>query len=155
MKEARFNVMPRQVYQASVALMTCLMLVAGLLLIGCATQTPEERSAKYIGKGDAKMEQAMGELKTADDEYLAFDSKSALKSFDKALDHIDDAIIYYVKAVTTPDQKAAVSALEDGLNEMEKCVKALQDNDTAKAEKHYLAAQSHFDDAEVALWSAS
>jgi septum formation inhibitor-activating ATPase MinD len=132
-----------------------LLFVTGLFLFACASQTPEERAEKYIGKGDAKMEQAMGELQTADYEYLALDSKSALKSFNKALDHIDDAIVYYAKAVTTPDQKAAVSSLEGGLNEMEKCVKALQDNDTATAQKHYLAAQSHFDAAKAELWSTS
>ncbi len=132
-----------------------LLLVAGLFLFSCASQSPEERAEKYLGKGDAKMEQAMGELKTADDEYLAFDSKSALKSFNKALDHIDDAIVYYAKAFTTPDQKAAVSALEDGLNELEKCVKAMQDNDSAKALEHYQAAQSHFNAAESELWTTS
>jgi len=132
-----------------------MLLMAALFLFACASQTPEERAEKYIGKGDAKMEQAMGELQDADDAYIAFDSKDALKSFNKALDHIDDAIVYYAKAVTTPDQKAAVSSLEDGLNEMEKCVKALQDNDTAKAQEHYLAAQSHFDTAENELWESS
>jgi len=132
-----------------------LLLLAGLFLFACASQTPEERAEKYIGKGDAKMEQAMGELKDADEEYLAFDSKDALKSFNKALDHIDDAIVYYAKAVTTPDQKEAVSYLEAGFNEMEKCVKALQDNDTATARKHYIAAQSSFDAAEAEVWSTS
>lgn len=132
-----------------------LMFVAGLFLFACASQTPEERAEKYIPKGDAKMEQAMGELKTADDEYLAFDSKEAIKSFNKALDHIDDAVVYYAKAYTAPEQKAAVSALEDGLNELEKCVKAIQDNDSAKALEHYQSAQSYFDIAEQVLWSTS
>jgi len=132
-----------------------LLLVAVLFLTGCASQTPEERAAKYVAKGDAKMEQAMGELKTADDEYLAFDTKDALKAFNKALDHIDDAVVYYAKAYTTPDQKAAVSALEDGLNELEKCVKSMQDNDSAKALEHYQSAQSYFDIAQEVLWSTS
>ena len=132
-----------------------LLLVAVLFLTGCASQTPEERAAKYVAKGDAKMEQAMGELKTADDEYLAFDTKDAIKAFNKALDHIDDAVVYYAKAYTTPDQKAAVSALEDGLNELEKCVKSMQDNDSAKALEHYQSAQSYFDIAQEVLWSTS
>lgn len=132
-----------------------LLLVSGLFLFACASQTPEERAAKYVAKGDAKMEQAMGELRTADEEYLAFDSKDAIKSFNKALDHIDDAVVYYAKAYTTPDQKAAVSALEDGLNELEKCVKSMQDNDSAKALEHYQSAQSYFDIAEQFLWSTS
>ena len=132
-----------------------LLLVAVLFLTGCASQTPEERAAKYVANGDAKMEQAMGELKTADEEYLAFDSKDALKAFNKALDHIDDAVVYYAKAYTTPDQKAAVSALEDGLNELEKCVKSMQDNDSAKALEHYQSAQSYFDIAQEVLWSTS
>ena len=132
-----------------------LLLVTVLFLTGCASQTPEERAAKYVAKGDAKMEQAMGELRTADEEYLAFDSKDALKAFNKALDHIDDAVVYYAKAYTTPDQKAAVSALEDGLNELEKCVKSMQDNDSAKALEHYQSAQSYFDIAEQVLWSTS
>ena len=132
-----------------------LLLVTVFFLTGCASQTPEERAAKYVAKGDAKMEQAMGELKTADEEYLAFDSKDAIKSFNKALDHIDDAVVYYAKAYTTPDQKAAVSALEDGLNELEKCVKSMQDNDSAKALEHYQSAQSYFDIAEQVLWSTS
>ena len=132
-----------------------LLLVAVLFLTGCASQTPEERAAKYVANGDAKMEQAMGELKTADDEYLAFDTKDALKAFNKALDHIDDAVVNYAKAYTTPDQKAAVSALEDGLNELEKCVKSMQDNDSAKALEHYQSAQSYFDIAQEVLWSTS
>jgi Tfp pilus assembly protein PilF len=132
-----------------------LLLVTVLFLTACASQTPEERAAKYVAKGDAKMEQAMGELKTADDEYLAFDAKDALKAFNKALDHIDDAVVYYAKAYTTPDQKAAVSALEDGLNELEKCVKSMQDNDSAKALEHYQSAQSYFDIAQEVLWSTS
>ena len=132
-----------------------LLLISVLILAGCASQTPEERAAKYISKGDAKMEQAMGELRTADEEYLAFDSKDALKAFNKALDHIDDAVVYYAKAYTTPDQKAAVSALEDGLNELEKCVKSMQDNDSAKALEHYQSAQSYIDKAQEVLWSTS
>ena len=132
-----------------------LLLVTVLFLTACANQTPEERAAKYVAKGDAKMEQSMGELKTADEEYLALDSKDALKAFNKALDHIDDAIVYYAKAYTTPDQKAAVSSLEDGLNELEKCVKSMQDNDSAKALEHYQSAQSYFDIAEQVLWSTS
>ena len=132
-----------------------LLLISVLFLTGCASQTPEERAAKYVAKGDAKMEQAMGELKTADEEYLAFDSKDAIKSFNKALDHIDDAVVYYAKAYTTPDQKAAVSALEDGLNELEKCVKSMQDNDSAKALEHYQSAQSYIDKAQEVLWSTS
>ena len=131
-----------------------LLFAAGLVLFACA-QTPEEREAKYVAKGDAKMEQAMGELKDADDEYLAFDTKDALKSFNKALDHIDDAIVYYAKAYTTPDQKEAVSELEDGLNALEKCVKAMQDNDSAKALEYYQTAQQHFDKAEQVLWATS
>ncbi len=132
-----------------------IMLIAGLFLFACASQTPEERAANYVAKGDAKMEQAMGELRDADEEYLAFDSKDAIKSFNKALDHIDDAVVYYAKAYTTPDQKAAVSALEDGLNELERCVKSMQDNDSAKALEHYQSAQSYFDKAEQVLWSTS
>ena len=132
-----------------------LLFVAGLLLIACASQTPEERALNYIAKGDAKMEQAMGELRTADEEYLAFDSKDAIKAFNKALDHIDDAVVYYAKAYTTPDQKAAVSALEDGLNELERCVKSMQDNDSAKALEHYQSAQTYIDKAEQVLWSTS
>jgi exonuclease VII small subunit len=132
-----------------------LLLVTVLFLTACASQTPEERAAKYVAKGDAKMEQAMGELRTADEEYLAFDSKDALKAFNKALDHIDDAVVYYAKAYTTPDQKAAVSALEDGLNELEKCVKSMQDNDSAKAFEHYQSAQSYIDKAQEVLWSTS
>ena len=132
-----------------------LLLISVLFLTGCASQTPEERAAKYVAKGDAKMEQAMGELRTADEEYLAFDSKDALKAFNKALDHIDDAVVYYAKAYTTPDQKAAVSALEDGLNELEKCVKSMQDNDSAKALEHYQSAQSYIDKAQEVLWSTS
>jgi hypothetical protein len=46
-----------------------------------------------------------------------------------------------------------VSSLKDGLIEMEKCLKALQDSDTATAQKHYVAAQSRFDSAETELWS--
>jgi len=132
-----------------------LLLVAGLFLFSCASQTPEERAEKYVAKGDAKMEQAMGELRNADEEYLAFDSKDAIKSFNKALDHIDDAVVYYAKAYTTHDQQAAVSALEDGLNELEKCVKSIQDNDSAKALEHYQSAQSYFDKAEQVLWSSN
>lgn len=131
-----------------------LLLAAGLVLFACA-QTPEEREAKYVEKGDAKMEKAMEELKDADDEYLAFDSKKAIKSFDKALDYIDDAIVYYAKAYTTPDQKEAVSALQDGLNELEKCVKAMQENDSAKALDYYESAQNYFDKAETELWGSS
>ena len=101
------------------------------------------------------MEQAMGELQTADGEYLAFDTKNAIKYFNKALDHVDDAVIYYAKAYTTPDEKAAVSALQDGLNELEKCVKAMEDNDSAKAMEHYQSAQAYFDKAAVELWAAS
>lgn len=129
------------------------LLAAGLFLVACASQTPEERAAKYNAKGDAKMEQAMGEFMTADDEYLAHDSKEALKTFNKAIDHMDDAIVYYAKAAATPDQKAAVNALEDAFNEMEKCIKALEDNDMKKAEEHYLAAQAHFDEAEKGFQS--
>ncbi len=132
-----------------------LLFLTGVFLIGCVSQTPEERAAKYVAKGDAKMEQAMGELKTADDEYLAFDTKDAIRYFNKALDHIDDAVVYYAKAYTTPDEKAAVSALEDGLNELEKCVKAMQDNDSAKALEHYTAAQGYFDKAADELWATS
>ena len=132
-----------------------LLLISVFILAGCASQTPEERAAKYISKGDAKMEQAMGELKTADEEYLAFDSKDAIKSFNKALEHMDDAIVYYAKAYTTPDQKVAVSALEDGLNELERCVKSMQDNDSAKALEHYQSAQAYFEIAEQVLWSTS
>ena len=132
-----------------------LLLISVFILAGCASQTPEERAAKYISKGDAKMEQAMGELKTADEEYLAFDSKDAIKSFNKALEHMDDAIVYYAKAYTTPDQKVAVSALEDGLNELERCVKSMQDNDSAKALEHYQSAQAYFEIAEQVLWSTN
>ena len=39
-----------------------LLLITGVVLVGCATQTPEQRAAKYVAKGDAKMEQAMDEL---------------------------------------------------------------------------------------------
>jgi len=131
-----------------------LLFLAAAFLVGCA-QTPEERAAKYVSKGDAKMEQAIGELQTADGEYLAFDTKDAIKYFNKALDHIDDAVVYYAKAYTAPDQKAAVSALEDGLNELEKCVKAMQDNDSAKALEHYTAAQGYFDKASEELWATS
>lgn len=132
-----------------------LLLIAGIFLVACASQTPEQRAEKYISKGDAKMEQAMGELRDADNEYIAFDSKDAIKYFNKALDHIDDAIVYYAKAYTTPDEKGAVSALDDGLNELEKCVKAIQDNDSAKALDYYQKAQSYFDKAEQVLWGAS
>ena len=131
-----------------------LLFFAAALLVGCA-QTAEERAANYVSKGDAKMEQAMGELQTADGEYLAFDTKDAIKYFNKALDHIDDAVVYYAKAYTTPDQKAAVSALEDGLNELEKCVKAMEDNDSAKALEYYQSAQTYFDKAADELWAAS
>ena len=66
------------------------LFLISVLLIGCA-QTPEEREAKYVSKGDAKMEQAMGELMTADDEYLAFDTKDAIKYFNKAQGYFDKA----------------------------------------------------------------
>ena len=79
------------------------------------------------------MEQAMGELRDADNEYIAFDSRNAIKSFNKALDHINDAVVYYAKAYTSPEDKDAVSASDDGLNELEKCVKAIEDNDSAQA----------------------
>jgi len=131
-----------------------LLFLAAAFLVGCA-QTPEERAANYVSKGDAKMEQAMGELQTADGEYLAFDTKDAIKYFNKALDHVDDAVVYYAKAYTTPDEKAAVSALQDGLNELEKCVKAMEDNDSAKAMEHYQSAQAYFDKAAGELWAAS
>jgi tetratricopeptide (TPR) repeat protein len=132
-----------------------LLLITGVVLVGCATQTPEQRAAKYVAKGDAKMEQAMDELITADDEYLALDTKDAIKYFNKALDHIDDAVVYYAKAFTTPEDNQAVSALEDGLNELEKCVKAMEDNDSAKALEHYTAAQGYFDKAAEKLWATS
>jgi ribosomal protein S20 len=48
-----------------------------------------------------------------------------------------------------------VSALEDGLNELEKCVKSMQDNDSAKALEHYQSAQSYIDKAQEVLWSTS
>jgi hypothetical protein len=43
--------------------------------------------------------------------------------------------------------------LEDGLKDMEKCVKALQNNNTEEGIKQYQSAQAHLDDAAVALWS--
>lgn len=131
-----------------------LLLLTGLFLFACAAQTPEQRAVKYISKGDAKMEQAMGELRDADNAYIAFDSKNAIKSFNKALDHINDAVVYYAKAYTSPDEKDAVSALEDGLNELEKCVKAIEDNDSAKAADYYQKSQAYFDKAEQLLWGA-
>ena len=57
-----------------------------------------------MSKGDSKMQQAMGELRDADNKYFEFDSKDAIKSFNKALGHIDDAIVNYAKAHSTPAQ---------------------------------------------------
>lgn len=131
------------------------LILASLFLFACASQTPEERAEGYLDKGDAKMEKAIGELQDAENEYLDYDSKGAVKAFNKALGYIDDAIVYYAKADTTPDQKAAVASLQSGLDEMEKCVKALEKDDDDTAEKHYTTAQGYFDSAADSLWSTS
>ena len=134
---------------------TLLSLAAVLILVGCASQTPEERAQNYIDKGDAKMEQAVELLYTADDDYFVNDDKGATKAFNKAIGYIDDAIVYYAKAVTGPDQKKAVASLDDGLGQMKSCVEALERDDVEKAQAHYDSAQDYFDSASNYLWASN
>lgn len=132
-----------------------LSLATILLLVGCASQSPEERASNYIDKGDAKMEKALEALGTADDDYFANNDKAATKAFNKAVGYIDDAIVYYAKAITEPDQKQAVDALDDGLAQIKSCIKALENDDSEKAQEHYDSAQNYFNSAASGLWASN
>ena len=108
----------------------------------------------YLSKGDAKMNQALAELVTVDNDYLANDVKGATKAFNKTIDYVDDAIVDYAKAATTPDQKNAVEALKNGLDQIKQCVEALEKNNVDSAQDHYASAQSFFDAAASEFWGS-
>ena len=129
-------------------------LVALMLLAACASQDPETRAMNYLSKGDAKMNQALAELVKVDNDYLANDIKGATKAFNKTIDYVDDAIVDYARAATTPDQKDAVEALKSGLDQIKQCVEALEKNNVDSAQDHYASAQSFFDAAASEFWGS-
>jgi hypothetical protein len=130
------------------------MVASAMFLAACASQDPESRAMNYIANGDAKMNQALTELATVDSDYIANDMKGATKAFNKAIGYVDDAVVDYAKAATSPDQKNAVDALKNGLDQIKKCVTALEKNDTEKAQEYYSAAQSYFDSAAAEFWAS-
>lgn len=127
---------------------------AAMLLVACASQDPETRAINYIAKGDAKMNQALAELVTVDNDYLANDMKGATKAFNKTINYVDDAIVDYAKAATSQDQKNAVEALKNGLDQIKRCVEALEKNDVQKAQEYFSSAQSFFDSAASEFWAS-
>lgn len=129
-------------------------IAAVMLLAACASQDPETRAMNYISKGDAKMNQALAELVKVDNDYLANDIKGATKAFNKTIDYVDDAIVDYAKAATNQDQKNAVEALKNGLDQIKQCVEALEKNDVESAQEFYNSAQSFFDAAAVEFWGS-
>ena len=129
-------------------------LVALMLLAACASQDPETRAMNYLSKGDAKMNQALAELVKVDNDYLANDMKGATKAFNKTIDYVDDAIVDYAKAATNQDQKNAVEALKNGLDQIKQCVEALEKNDVESAQEYYSSAQSFFDTAAAEFWGS-
>jgi ribosomal protein S20 len=134
--------------------LTIAMVASAMFLTACASQDPEARTMNYIASGDAKMNQAITELATVDNDYIANDMKGATKAFNKAIGYVDDAVVDYAKAATSPDQKSAVDALKNGLDQIKKCVTALEKNDTDKAQEYYSAAQAYFDTAATEFWAS-
>jgi len=133
------------------------MVVVGaamMLAAGCATQTPEQRYEQNMSKGDAKMEQALNSLADVEADLDKNQVDKAEKAFNKAIGQIDQAIVYYAKAVTTPDQKDAVNDLKNGLAQMKSCVQSLEKDDVAAAQGAYDKAQQFFDAARDELWAS-
>jgi len=129
-------------------------MVAMMLAVGCATQTPEQVYEKNMSKGDGKMDQAVNSLVDVEADLARNQVDKAEKAFNKAIGYVDQAIVYYAKAVTTPDQKNAVNDLKSGLAQMKSCVKSLEKNDAKTAQGDYAKAQQYFDAASAELWAS-
>jgi hypothetical protein len=124
------------------------------LAVGCATTTPEQAAENNLSKGDSKMEQAMNSLVDVEADLDKNQVGKAQKAFNKAIGYVDQAVVYYAKAVTTPDQKDAVKDLQSGLAQMKSSVESLEKNDVAGAQSSYTKAQQSFDAASSELWAA-
>jgi len=131
-----------------------LAIAAMTVLAGCA-MTPEEKAADNMDRAAMQMQDAYNSMETVEKDLSKNKEGAAERAFNKAIEHMDNATVYYTKAVTTPAQKTAVQDLQSGLDQLEACVKSLENNDTVSAQAQYDKAEDYLNKASVELWATS
>jgi uncharacterized protein YukE len=122
----------------------CIAGVAALFVstVGLADDASKDLddAAKYMNKGYAEIGKVVNKL----DEDK---EKSAMRHFNKAMADFNKAVEYYAKATLPPEDQPAIEALKQGLDALDKCVKALEKNNQSEAQQEYDAAQNYFAEA--------
>jgi len=117
------------------------LLATFLVLAFAAAPTLAVNPEHEYEEAENHMNKAYAELgKVAD----ATTDKSAYKHLNKALKEFSDAEVHLAKADLPASDKPAIDAMKKGLDALQKCVKALEKNDMAKAQQQCDMVKGYF-----------
>lgn len=126
-----------------------LVLIVGVVLaFACvASDTPDE----YMDEAVTAMNKADMELAKAEGKFDEGHSELAKMHMDEAMHDYKKALEDLAKAVLPEGDDAAIKALDDGLDKIEKSLKELENGNYDKANELYMEGQADFDTAATLL----
>jgi len=132
----------------NVALSACVLVTA---LAGSGCMTPQETQDYDFTMAVDYMQDGYNELDAvADDWYKGADS-AAEWHFNKALNDFSQAFAYFSKLQLPANEKQGLKDLQTAFTALQLCVKALDKNETDKAQEYYTQAETSFQEADFLL----
>ena len=118
------------------ACQAALVLLCSFLVSACA-QTPEQ----LYEKGMRQVNQGYAEIQKVAESVDESNRDAALRHFNSAISHFDNATVAFASADLGPENKEAVNSLDAGLTQLQSTVKALEREDYPEAAKHWVQAR--------------
>jgi len=124
------------------------LIIGFALALPClASDTPDE----YMDKAMNAMIKADDELAKAEGKFDEGHSELAKMHMDEAMHDYKKALEDLAKAVLPEGSDAAIKAMDDGLDKIEKSLKELDAGNYDKASELYVEGQADFDNAATLL----